>query len=215
MPKACIFDLDGTLIDSLKDLAFSSNRALEIQGFPTHETNKYKYFVGRGAANLAASILPENARTPEISRTILDLFNEHYDAHYLDTTLPYDGIPELLLKLKSLGYKLAVISNKPNVFTKKLVSELFLDEFDYVTGKRDGVPSKPDPASVFDACKAIGVEPLDCLYIGDSGVDMQTAKAAGIFSVGVLWGFRDRTELLENGAQALIERPIDLLNLLK
>jgi len=214
MQNACVFDLDGTLINSLKDLAISSNYALEVQGFPTHETEEYRYFVGRGAQKLIEDILPEAIRTPEIIKKTKELFNDHYDAHYLDNTAPYDGISPLLAQLKQRGFRLAVVSNKPDDFVKKIVTQLFGGSFDAVIGQREGVARKPDPASVFEACEAMGIEPQGCLYLGDSGVDMLTAKAAGMFPIGVLWGFRDRAELLENGARALIEHPSEILALI-
>lgn len=212
--KACIFDLDGTLVNSLTDLAMSCNLALETLGLPTHEVGEYRFFVGRGVVKLIESILPENDRTPEMMEKALALFNQNYSELYLENTQPYEDIPELLLKLRSLGYKLAVVSNKPDRFTQQLISELFLDEFDFVTGQREGVPRKPNPAAVHAACLSMGADPKDCLYLGDSGVDMLTATAAGCFAVGVLWGFREKTELIENGAQATIAIPLDLLTLI-
>jgi phosphoglycolate phosphatase len=215
MHQTCIFDLDGTLINSLTDLALSSNYALEALGFPTHKIEEYRYFVGRGVAKLIEAIIPEPSRTAEVLKKARALFDEHYGTHYSDNTLPYDGIPELLSQLRQKGVKLAVVSNKPDVFVKKIVAQLFGGNyFDAVIGQQDGVPRKPDPAAVFTACRSMGVEPQDCCYIGDSGVDMLTAKASGAFAVGVLWGFRGREELLENGAQALAAHPRDLLTLI-
>jgi len=214
MYKACVFDLDGTLLNSLKDLAISANHALEAQGFSAHEIDEYRYFVGRGVPKLIEATLPEDARTPEILSKTRDLFNGYYDAHYRDYTLPYDGIPELLAELKKLDFKLAVVSNKPQNFTRKLVTEIFGDCFDVVIGAREGLPAKPDPAGAFEACAVMEVRPSRCIYLGDSGVDMLTAKAAGMLATGVLWGFRSRDELLENGALELISHPSEVLKLI-
>jgi phosphoglycolate phosphatase len=214
MFKACIFDLDGTLVDSLKDLAVSVNHALGLQGLPTHEVEKYRYFVGRGAAKLVEEVLPEGQRDKLTQEATSKLFNEYYNLHFLDNTLPYDGIVALIEKLKQRGIKLAVVSNKPDLFVRKIVDNLFAGYFDSVCGHRDDIPHKPDPTIVNEVCSLISTSPQDCVFIGDSGVDMQTANNAGMFAVGALWGFRTRDELAQNGAAALIERPEDLLALL-
>jgi phosphoglycolate phosphatase len=214
MYDSCVFDLDGTLVNSLRDLALSTNHALDAQGFPTHDVEEYRYFIGKGVTKLIENVLPEASRTPEIILRTREMFDRHYGAHYLDNTLPYEGIPQLLQALAEKGFRLAVVSNKPDEFVKKLVSELFSGCFGAVIGQREGVPRKPDPASVFEACSLMGANPKHCVYLGDSGVDMLTAAAAGCYPVGVLWGFRGREELLENGALALIEKPNDLIALL-
>jgi phosphoglycolate phosphatase len=137
----------------------------------------------------------------------------HYDVHCLDHTRPYDGIEELLSQLGD--FKRAVISNKPDLFAKRIVLALFGDGFDVVMGQRQGVPPKPDPTGPIETCSLMGVQPAECLYLGDSGVDMLAARAAGMFAAGALWGFRDRQELVENGAEALVAAPQDLLDVLR
>lgn len=214
MTHACIFDLDGTLINSLEDLADSSNYALKKLGYPVHPVEAYRYFVGRGVPKLTEDILPEAARTPEILKKTRAYFDEYYSVHSLDHTASYPGIRELLHALRGRGLKLAVVSNKPDGFVKELVEKIFPGVFDTAVGQRDGVPRKPDPASVFETCRELGVSNADCVYLGDSGVDMLTANAAKIFAVGVLWGFRSRQELVENGANAVIESPGELLAIL-
>lgn len=213
MLQACMFDLDGTLIDSLADLAASSNFALAQQGLPTHTTSEYRHFVGLGVGKLIEDALPEHSRVPETLEATRRLFDQHYAIHCLDSTRPYDGIERLLTKLG--GYKCAVVSNKPDLFAKKIVFELFGDRFDVVMGQREGVPRKPDPAGTLEVCSLMGVRPAQCLYLGDSGVDMVTARAADMLAIGALWGFRTRWELVENGAGALLEEPEDLLDVLK
>lgn len=214
MIKASIFDLDGTLINSLRDLADSSNYALARQGFPIYETERYRYFVGRGIPRLIEDILPEDARTPEILAKTRALFDGYYGAHGLDHTGPYEGIPEMLTALRKDGLRLAVVSNKADAFVGQLVTSLFPGVFDVVLGQREGIPHKPDPTGALEACRKMGAAPADCLYFGDSGVDMLTANAAGMTAVGVLWGFREKEELLKNGAQLLIAAPSEAADLI-
>ena len=213
MFRACVFDLDGTLVDSLADLAASCNHALAQEGLPTHPTEAYRLLLGYGIAKLIEGALPEQCRIPETITRTRTLMEQHYDVHCLDRTRPYDGIDELLTELGDL--KRAVVSNKPDRFAKRIVYALFGDGFDVVMGQREGVPRKPDPAGLLEACSIMGVEPAECLYLGDSGVDMLTAHAAGMFAAGALWGFRGSRELAENGAQALVAAPHDLLDVLR
>lgn len=216
MFKACVFDLDGTLIDSLRDLANSSNYAMRMQGYPEHDLQSYRFFVGSGVSKLLHDILPEEDRTPEIIQRSREYFNEYYDAHFQDNTAPYEGIKDMLERLKSKNFKLAVVSNKPNDFVRKIVYNIFKDgAFEVVFGQREGIPRKPDPAGVLEACKLMKVSPENCVYLGDSGIDMKTATAAGMYPVGVLWGFRGEGELMDNGAKALIKKPVELFDLLK
>jgi phosphoglycolate phosphatase len=212
MYKACIFDLDGTLINSLEDLADSCNYALEQMGFPIHDVQAYRHFVGNGVVRLIENIVPQGSRTPSILNKTLDIYRIRYGEHYLDKTKPYSGIAELLKELKTYGIKLAVVSNKPNDVTKKIILELFGEKtFDIVFGQREGVPRKPHPQGALNACEHMHVQPQQCVFLGDSAVDMQTAIAAGMFPVGALWGFRDREELETAGAAALLGEPIELL----
>lgn len=216
MTKLCIFDLDGTLINSLYDLADAMNYALDKNGFPVHEREKYRFMVGCGLSVLAdkAMVLPEGTDSSIKEKIIAD-FNSYYGEHYCDFTVPYDGIMQLLCSLdeKQIGY--CVLSNKPDEFTVQIVKALFPEnKFTAVMGKRDEYPRKPDPASVCAIMKTSGVSAEDCLYIGDSNVDMQTAHNAGIRSVGVSWGFRPVEELVSSGAVHIADSPDDILRFL-
>jgi len=214
--KAAIFDLDGTLLDTLQDLADSMNYVLESQGLPIHEREKYKYFVGNGLYNLVKRTLPPDRREESYIRYCHGLLKEEYAKRWADTTKPYEGIPELLDKFTALKYRLAILSNKPHEFTK-LVVEKFLSHwnFEVVFGEREGVPRKPDPAGAIEIAELMGIPANEFLYFGDSGTDMATAKAAGMFAVGVLWGFRGADELLENGADLIIEKPLDIFKFIQ
>ena len=213
--KAVIFDLDGTLLNTLDDLANAVNYGLSQNGFPTHETEKYKMFVGNCTDMMITRALPENKRDGETLDKVRKLYFEYYNAHTGEFTRPYDGIPELLNSLKANGLKLAVVSNKIDFMVQLVVKEYFGDVFDFITGQADGVKPKPDPSMVFGAMKALDVKPDECVYVGDSGVDAETGKNAGIFTVGVLWGFRDERELRENGASAVIKKADELLEFVK
>lgn len=211
MFHACIFDLDGTLVNSLRDLADAVNHALQLEGYSIHEVPAFRHFVGNGIPKLIERALPADAQTPEIHARMLGLFNAYYQAHRTDHTAPYDGIPALLDCLRERGIQTAVVSNKADAFTKQIVTDLFGERFPSVLGSRPNIPRKPDPTSTLETAERLGVQPADCLFLGDSGVDMQTAANAGMIGVGVLWGFRDRQELLENGAKKLIAHPEELL----
>lgn len=162
---------------------------------------------------LIEDVLPVSSRTPEIIAHTRDLFEAHYWDHCLDHTLPYGGIGTLLSELGDL--KCGVVTNKPDAYAQKIVPALFGKRFEVVIGQREGVPHKPDPATVLIACAELGVEASQCVYLGDSGVDMLTARAADMFAVGVLWGFRSREELLASGAEALIGKPEELIGIVK
>ena len=213
MIKAVLFDLDGTLVNSLSDLAASTNFALTKFGFPTHETKKYKYFVGDGMAKLIERALPEDKRDMETINTTLDIFMEHYRAHYVDETVPYDGILELLDKLT--GVKKAVISNKADEMVIPLTKKLLGDRFDIVCGKREGYPTKPDPTLTLEIIEKLGVASNECIFVGDSGMDMAVAKNSGCVALGVLWGFRSEEELLLNGADYIAKKPAEILEIIK
>lgn len=213
MFRACIFDLDGTLVDSLEDLTLSVNHVLAEWGESTHTKEEYRRLVGRGIGQMIEDAVPESVRTPEVVAELRDRFERHYWDHCLDHTRPYDGIDELLSQLADT--KCAVVTNKPDAYAKKIVSALFGDCFDVVIGQRAGVPHKPDPASALAASAELEVPASECLYLGDSDVDMLTARAAGMFAVGALWGFRSRKELLGAGAQALAETPAEVLAIMR
>ena len=212
--KAVIFDLDGTLLDTLEDIGDAVNRVLIERDFPAHTRDAYRYFVGDGSAMLVRRALPERARVEETIIECFEAFLEEYGKNWNEKTRPYDGIPELLDALTEKGLKLAVLSNKPHEFTKQCVSELLANwRFDAVLGQRDQIPKKPDPAGAMEVAERLHIPPEEFLFIGDSAVDIKTAIAAAMFPVGVLWGFRPE-ELKESGAQALINRPLEVMNLL-
>ncbi|MDP7317713.1 MAG: HAD family hydrolase [SAR324 cluster bacterium] len=214
-PKAICFDLDGTLLDSLVDLADSMNAALREFGHPEYPTRAYRYFVGNGARALVTRTLPEVHRDPETIEVVFQCYQAIYRANWNNKTRPYPGIPELLDALQARDLPLTVLSNKPHASTIVCVEEILKDwEFDVVLGQRDSVPHKPDPAGVFEIAEKLQLVPSDFLYLGDSVIDMQTATVAGCVIVGVLWGFREGDELRQHGAQYLIETPLDLLKLL-
>lgn len=210
--QAVLFDLDGTLLNTLADLGDSMNAVLARQGFPQHDLAAYKYFVGEGMANLVRRALPEARHGDEVvSRCIAEMGLE-YGRRWRDKTRPYAGVPELLDGLAARGIKLAVLSNKPDDMTRLAVRELLPRvRFDEVRGEREDTPRKPDPASALEIARQLGVQPEAFLYLGDTGTDMLTAKAAGMYPVGALWGFRTAEELSANGAQALLSQPHELL----
>ena len=213
--KSVLFDLDGTLLDTLEDLGTSLNHVLDRRGYPTHTMDAYRQFVGEGAERLVFKALPENKRHEEEIKASLHAFKREYAQHWNVKTKPYIGIKELLDELTKRRIKLAVLSNKPHEFTVKCVTELLANwTFDVVFGQRESVPRKPDPTGALEIAALLDVPLHQCVFLGDTGVDMKTAVAAGMLPVGVLWGFRSPEELKDHGAKALIQRPLDLLNLL-
>ncbi len=213
--RAIIFDLDGTLLDTLDDLANSMNTVLYGLGFPVHEKEKYKYFVGNGIVNLARVALPENHRTDEEIKNCVERMNTEYDRHWADNTHPYSGINELLDGLVLKNIRMAVLSNKPDEFTGVIIKKYFSRwKFDVVFGARPLVPVKPNPAGALEIAGLLEISPSEFLYLGDTNTDMKTANAAGMYAVGAAWGFREERELLDSGAKAVIHNPRELLNLL-
>ncbi len=204
MYKFVIFDLDGTLLNTLDDLADAGNYALEKLGYPVHEVSKYKFFVGNGIPKLIERIVPRDC-SEENSEKIHSLFSEYYSSHCVCKTKPYDGIPELLAALKKKGIRTGVATNKDHGFSVKLVEDFFDGNIDIVCGRKDGFPKKPDPYSVNLILKQFGADKEKVLYVGDSNVDMETSKNAGLDSCGVLWGFRTKEELEESGAVHIAE----------
>lgn len=216
MFKAAIFDLDGTLMNTIETIAFYANSTLEEYGFKAIETKKYNYMVGNGALQLVERMLKENGcEDVEIIQKVLKSYNEAYDKDTLYKTYIYDGIKELLQTMKKKGLKTAVLSNKPHNATLDVISKMFGENvFDFVYGARDGVPLKPDPTAAKMIAEEMGLKKEECLYIGDTCVDMKTGKSAGFFTVGVLWGYRDRKELEENGADKIVAAPDEIESLL-
>lgn len=210
-----IFDLDGTLLDTIGDLAVACNAVLALRGLPQHSYEEYCHFVGNGIMRLVERALPEELRTPYTVAAVRADFVKYYTEHIDTYTKPYEGVPELMTELVRRGIRVAVASNKFQAGTEKLV-RLFFPGVDFaaVFGQREGVPLKPDPAVVGEILARTGVDGERVLYVGDSGVDMQTAAAAGVRSVGVTWGFRDRAELVGAGAQHIVDRPAEILNIL-
>jgi phosphoglycolate phosphatase len=209
---AAVFDLDGTLLDTLADIADSMNAALEKVGYPGHETDAYKYLTGDGVRALAERSLPESARDEAtIAACIRELRMEYAD-RWGKKTRPYPGIPELLSALAQRKVRMSILSNKLDEFTRRAATDFLSGfEFDFVIGANPDHPQKPDPSGALFIAGRLEIEPARFLYLGDTGVDMLTAVRAGMFPVGALWGFRDEKELRENGAEAVIRSPGELL----
>ncbi|MBQ0083801.1 MAG: HAD family hydrolase [Clostridiales bacterium] len=214
MIEAVIFDLDGTLVNSLLDLANASNFALSFYGFPTHETEKYKYFVGNGIPKLIYRITPKDKRDEATLNKISEKFFENYNVHYADNTYVYSGIKELIAKLKETGIKTAVVTNKAHAAAIEVINSLLPDTFDLVLGQRPEIPTKPDPTLTLMAMEKLEVKPDECIFMGDSGMDVKTGVNSGALPVGVLWGYRKEDELLENGAKYIIENPGELIKII-
>ncbi len=211
-PKLIIFDLDGTLLNTLEDLADSGNYILSKYGFNQHSLDDYRYFVGNGIYKLVERILPENKREKTFVEEVRSEFMTYYDQHKADKTAPYQGIIELLEELQQRGIQMAIASNKAQEAMDPLVEFYFPTvTFAAVFGQRTGKPTKPDPDIVFDILNKTNISKSDTLYVGDTAVDMQTAKSAGVKSVGVLWGFRPKEELVQAQAELIIEKPEELL----
>lgn len=215
MIKLAIFDLDGTLCDTIEDLATAVNVALDKLGYPPHETEAYKYMVGSGMKNLVFRALPEGHKTEAEVEQARALMLDYYKDHFADKTYPYGGISELLLKLKQKGIRIAVCTNKAHNMALMVVEKLFGDAFDTVIGKSDDRPLKPDPFSVNEIMEKFDVKPAETVFIGDSGVDIKTALNSGTTPIGVLWGFRGKKELKENGAEHLAATPNDIFEIIE
>lgn len=213
MKHAVIFDLDGTLLNTLGDLRAATNHALEVRGLPPHSMEEIRQFIGNGIRLLICRAMPEGTPEAEIDAA-LDDFKAYYAAHIHDRTVPYDGIPQLLTALRKRGIKVAVLSNKIDSASQQLIEFFFPGKTDVVFGEHVGVPRKPDPTSCRMVMQQLGVQPEQVLYVGDSGTDMQTAKNAGLYAVGVTWGFRSKEVLLEYGADILVHRPEQILQIL-
>lgn len=212
MIKAVVYDLDGTLLDTISTIANNANAALTHFGLPTFTNDEYKYFVGNGAKNLVLRMLEAGgASKDKYFDPVFTLYNEMYDSAPTADTKPYEGIVELAGELKAMGIKQAVLSNKPDFATKSAVRGFFGDIFDKVYGARAGVKLKPEPDALYALLDELKISASECLYVGDTGVDMQTGKRAGAYTVGVLWGFRTRAELVENGADKIVSHPCEIL----
>jgi phosphoglycolate phosphatase len=213
--QAVIFDLDGTLIDTIGDIGDSMNRVLANKNFPTHTHSAYRTFVGDGSRMLIERALPEKYRKDAIIDACYKEYIEDYSQNYNVKSKLYDGIPQLMDALSAKGLRLAVLSNKPDAITRNCV-KTFLSawHFEAVFGQRDSVPRKPNPQGAVEIAKNMSILPSRFLYLGDTGIDMKTAVSAGMYPVGVLWGFRPLNELMDNGAGAVIDEPMALIDII-
>lgn len=214
MINSIIFDLDGTLLNTIEDLANACNYALTTLGYKTHEVEKYKTFVGNGRYKLVERMLPEDNRSVENIEKALELFDSYYEKHMIDMTKPYDGIMEMLDCLINKSINIAVVSNKPHEFTTEVVKNYFGDRFEVVYGHKKNTKEKPDPWAVLEVIDEFKVNKDECLYVGDSEIDINTAKNAGVKSVGVEWGFRGKGELESAGANYIVNKPEQILEIL-
>lgn len=215
MVKYIIFDLDGTLVNSVYDLADSVNFVLEQNGYKTHPLESFYYFVGNGTLKLIERALPEEKRQREEIERVHTQFAEHYSKNYLNKTIPYDGVQNLLDELHRQNIKYAVASNKTDIFTREIIEKLFpSNQFDMVVGKKASNPTKPNPKIVYDILEGKDLKLNEILFVGDSNVDVETGHNANIKTVGCLWGFRDEKELKEAGADYLISSPPELLEII-
>ena len=212
MYNTYIFDLDGTLLDTITDLAASCNYALRTHGMPEHSVDDVRRFVGNGVRKLMERAIPNGVENPDFEATFAT-FREHYMHHSLDTTQPYPGIPEVLAVLKARGCRLAVVSNKMMAATVELCHHFFPNTIEVAIGEHEaeGIRKKPAPDTVFAALRELGVEKDRAVYVGDSDVDVQTAANSGLPCISVLWGFRDRDFLIQHGAKTFISAPSELL----
>lgn len=211
---AVVFDLDGTLLDTLQDIADSVNAALEAEGLSGHPADSYRLMVGNGMDVLVERAVAGRLEGNGSLERCRERARIEYAGRYNASTRPYDGVPELLDALSARGLRLAVLSNKPDEYTVKIIREYLGGYFEIVRGARPDFPKKPDPAQAFDILGIMNIEPARALMVGDSGGDIETALNAGMIPVGVLWGFREERELCASGAAALIAKPADLLALL-
>ena len=214
MIKACIFDLDGTLADTLESMAYVTNEIMQKYGLKTLPTDNFRYYSGEGADMLMQRALKDAGDKELIHyEEGRRLYREMFAADPMYKVVPYEGMPETLKKLKKRGIRLAVCSNKPHPAAVKVIAQLYGDDFDMVLGQSDAIRRKPAPDGPLMIAGKFGVRPEECMYVGDTSTDMKTGKAAGMFTVGALWGFRDREELNANGADLVAEHPTDLVKI--
>ena len=210
--SAVIFDLDGTLIDSLMDIADAMNRTLTFFNYPTFNYSEYKYLVGNGLRSLVYKCLPIDRRDDKNTNEVLTVMMKEYKKSYADKTILYAGVPTLLDALTNKKIKLSVLSNKADSLTQMLADKLLAKwKFEVILGATDQFSRKPSPEAALFIAEQVKILPKNTLYIGDTNVDMQTANAAGMYAVGVTWGFRERKELEDNGAKQIIDHPMDLM----
>lgn len=214
--EGVIFDLDGTLLDTLTDIANAANAVLAEHKFPTHPVADYRFMVGDGVRTLFRRILPQDQSDPQTLEACLTAMKREYARHLNATTHPYDGIEQLVRSLRTAPFRLGVLSNKDHAFTVKCIDQFFSPgAFDVVLGLRPGGQPKPDPSGALEIAHAWKLPPDRIAYLGDTDTDMKTAVAAGMFPIGAAWGFRPREELRSHGAREIVEQPLDLLGLLQ
>jgi phosphoglycolate phosphatase len=210
-PLSIIFDLDGTLLDTLQDIAETANAALTYHGFPVHSAHDYKSFVGDGLRVLIKRITPLGTKETIINNCCQTFF-QLYANTWMNTCRPYEGIEEMLAAIKKQGISMAVLSNKPHAFTQLFVERYFpRDTFACVYGQRDGFAKKPDPTVAFEIAKCLGTRPSEMFFVGDTPIDIRTGKASGMMTVGVTWGFRSTSELEKEMPEFIINNPMELL----
>jgi len=211
--KAVMFDLDGTLLDTLEDIADSMNTVLQREGFNTYSPEAYKHFIGDGVEKMVYRALPDNQKEETMIAKCVQQYRAEYQKNWSNKTKPYDGITDLLEALSKDRLKLTVLSNKPDEPTKMMVSHYFPNlSFNIVQGARSDIPRKPDPTAALKIAARLSVPPDRFIYLGDTATDMKTAVAAGMYPVGVSWGFRTPEELTSNGARLILDKPTDLLS---
>lgn len=211
--KGLIFDLDGTLLDTLEDLADAANTTLEHFGFPGHPVDAYRCFVGEGLKMLMQRIVPGSTADDDQLNEYMKKFSEIYRRTWNVRSAPYEGVPEMISSLSNAGLQLAVLSNKPHEFAKICVETFFPEHpFVFVFGQRDGIAKKPNPAGALELAEKMGLEGGDILYVGDTATDMQTGNRAGMRTIGVEWGFRDRAELEKNNAWKIVTTPAEVVS---
>ena len=210
--RGVLFDLDGTLTNTLQDIADAMNRSLRLHSLPEWPLDAYRYLVGNGAVNLSKKAVRDRQ---DLQPEVLRDYQAWYERHAMVKTCPYPGIPELLRALRERGMKLCVFSNKPHADTVNVVRHYFPEiPFDEIRGQQPGIPVKPDPQGALLAAEKMGLKPEEILYLGDTSVDMLCARNAGMRPIGVLWGFREEEELVKAGAEGLLKEPMELMNLL-
>ena len=215
--RLCIFDLDGTLADTLASIAYSANLTLERFGYPKQPVDKFRYFAGDGVGELTKRCLAEAGDVKgEHYEEFLQLYRQYLSKYCMYQVKPFEGIPALIGEIGKRGVMRAVLSNKPHRQAQDVIGSLFAEgSFEFVQGQQEGIPRKPDPAGALRLAAMAQVSPDECLYIGDTNTDMKTGRGAGMHTAGVLWGFRDKEELQRNKAQYLVSRPEDILKILE